>query len=80
MASKSPRRGDGSFDLSHSPSHLLRRCVQYANDLFSQAQEYLQAGGNCVQCERSEECHFFELGQALMDRAAAFEAHLRTRN
>ena len=38
MASKSPRRGDGSFDLSHSPSHLLRRCVQYANDLFSQAQ------------------------------------------
>jgi DNA-binding MarR family transcriptional regulator len=38
MASKSPRKGDGSFDLSHSPSHLLRRCVQYANDLFSQAQ------------------------------------------
>jgi DNA-binding MarR family transcriptional regulator len=37
MASKSPRKGDGSFDLSHSPSHLLRRCVQYANDLFSQS-------------------------------------------
>ena len=37
MASKGPRKADGSFDLSHSPSHLLRRCVQYANDLFSQA-------------------------------------------
>ena len=36
MASKSPRKSDGSFELSHSPSHLLRRCVQYANDLFSQ--------------------------------------------
>ena len=44
------------------------------------AQAYLQAGGTCVQCERSEECHFFELGQALMDRAASFEAHVRTRN
>lgn len=35
MASKGPRKGDGAFDLSQSPSHLLRRCVQYANDLFS---------------------------------------------
>jgi len=35
MASKGPRKGDGGFDLSHSPSHLLRRCVQHANDLFA---------------------------------------------
>src|SRR5437016_6831937 len=35
MVSKAPRKGDGAFDLSQSPSHLLRRCVQYANDLFS---------------------------------------------
>ena len=35
MAGKSPRKPNGGFDLSQSPSHLLRRCVQYANDLFS---------------------------------------------
>jgi DNA-binding MarR family transcriptional regulator len=35
MASKGPRKANGGFDLSQSPSHLLRRCVQYANDLFS---------------------------------------------
>jgi DNA-binding MarR family transcriptional regulator len=35
MAGKNPRNPNGSFDLSQSPSHLLRRCVQYANDLFS---------------------------------------------
>jgi DNA-binding MarR family transcriptional regulator len=35
MASKGPRKAEGGFDLSQSPSHLLRRCVQYANDLFS---------------------------------------------
>ena len=36
MSSKGPRKADGGgFDLSQSPSHLLRRCVQYANDLFS---------------------------------------------
>ena len=35
MASKGPRKADGGFDLSQSPSHLLRRCVQYTNDLFS---------------------------------------------
>jgi DNA-binding MarR family transcriptional regulator len=35
MASKGPRKSDGGFDLSQTPSHLLRRCVQYANDLFS---------------------------------------------
>jgi DNA-binding MarR family transcriptional regulator len=34
MASKGPKKADG-FDLTQSPSHLLRRCVQYANDLFS---------------------------------------------
>ena len=35
MASKGPRKSTTGFDLSQSPSHLLRRCVQYANDLFS---------------------------------------------
>ncbi len=35
MAGRSPRKPNGGFDLSQSPSHLLRRCVQYANDLFS---------------------------------------------
>lgn len=35
MASKSPRKPDG-FDLSQTPSHLFRRCTQYANDLFAQ--------------------------------------------
>src|SRR5215831_16549916 len=35
MASKGPKKANGGFDLSQSPSHLLRRCVQYANDLFS---------------------------------------------
>jgi DNA-binding MarR family transcriptional regulator len=35
MASKGPRKANGGFDLSQSPSHLLRRAVQYANDLFS---------------------------------------------
>jgi DNA-binding MarR family transcriptional regulator len=35
MVSKGPRRSANGFDLSQSPSHLLRRCVQYANDLFS---------------------------------------------
>src|SRR3978361_48192 len=38
MASKGPRKANGGFDLSQSPSHLLRRCVQYANDLFSREQ------------------------------------------
>jgi DNA-binding MarR family transcriptional regulator len=36
MASKGPKKTDGGFDLAQAPSHLLRRCVQYANDLFSQ--------------------------------------------
>jgi hypothetical protein len=44
MASKGPRKANGGFDLSQSPSHLLRRCVQYANDLF------LSGTG----CERSD--------------------------
>lgn len=35
MASRGPRKADNGFDLSQSPSHLLRRCVQYANDLFA---------------------------------------------
>jgi DNA-binding MarR family transcriptional regulator len=36
MTSKGPKKANGGFDLSQAPSHLLRRCVQYANDLFSQ--------------------------------------------
>src|SRR5262245_49517525 len=36
MASKGPKKANGGFDLAQAPSHLLRRCVQYANDLFSQ--------------------------------------------
>jgi DNA-binding MarR family transcriptional regulator len=35
MALKGPRKADGGFDLGQSPSHLLRRCVQFANDLFA---------------------------------------------
>ena len=38
MAFRGPRKAINGFDLSQSPSHLLRRCVQYANDLFSQEQ------------------------------------------
>jgi DNA-binding MarR family transcriptional regulator len=34
MAPKSPRKSNG-FDLTQSPSYLLRRCVQLANDLFA---------------------------------------------
>jgi DNA-binding MarR family transcriptional regulator len=36
MALKGPRKTANGFDLAQAPSHLLRRCVQYANDLFSQ--------------------------------------------
>src|SRR5207237_6067078 len=35
MAGQNPRKANGRFELSQAPSHLLRRCVQYANDLFS---------------------------------------------
>src|SRR5438874_4264175 len=35
MAGKNPRKANGRVELSQAPSHLLRRCVQYANDLFS---------------------------------------------
>ena len=35
MVSRGPRKSANGFDLSQSPSHLLRRCVQYANDLFA---------------------------------------------
>jgi DNA-binding MarR family transcriptional regulator len=35
MATRGPRKADGGFDLSQTPSHLLRRGVQCANDLFS---------------------------------------------
>src|SRR3954463_11749621 len=36
MALRGPRKTANGFDLAQAPSHLLRRCVQYANDLFSQ--------------------------------------------
>src|SRR6476620_11257535 len=32
---KSQRRANGSFDLSESPSHLIRRCAQYFGDLYA---------------------------------------------
>jgi DNA-binding MarR family transcriptional regulator len=35
MVLKGPRKTANGFDLSQAPSHMLRRCVQYANDLFS---------------------------------------------
>ena len=35
MAAKGPRKSDGSFDLSQTPSHLLRRGVQIATELFA---------------------------------------------
>ena len=35
MVVKGPRKTANGFDLSQAPSHMLRRCVQYANDLFS---------------------------------------------
>ncbi|HEY0300185.1 MAG TPA: MarR family transcriptional regulator [Rhizomicrobium sp.] len=33
--SKGQRKGNGSFDLSESPSHLLKRCSQYFGDLYA---------------------------------------------
>ncbi|MGQ0741847.1 MAG: MarR family winged helix-turn-helix transcriptional regulator [Alphaproteobacteria bacterium] len=35
MASKGPRKTDSGFFLSGAPSHMMRRCVQRANDRFS---------------------------------------------
>ena len=35
MASKGPRKVDGGFDVSQLPTHLMRRCIQRANDRFS---------------------------------------------
>jgi DNA-binding MarR family transcriptional regulator len=32
---KSQRRANGVFDLSESPSHLIRRCAQYFGDLYA---------------------------------------------
>jgi len=32
---KGQRKGNGSFALSESPSHLLRRCTQYFGDLYA---------------------------------------------
>jgi DNA-binding MarR family transcriptional regulator len=33
--SKGQRKGNGSFALSESPSHLLKRCVQFFGDLYA---------------------------------------------
>ena len=33
---KSQRRVNGGFELSESPSHLIRRCAQYFGDLYAQ--------------------------------------------
>lgn len=33
--SKGQRKANGSFDLSESPSHLLKRCTQYFGDLYA---------------------------------------------
>ena len=33
---KGQRRANGGFDLSESPSHLIRRCAQYFGDLYAQ--------------------------------------------
>ncbi len=33
--SKSQRKANGSFDLSESPSHLLKRCTQFFGDLYA---------------------------------------------
>lgn len=35
MASKGPRKTDGGFVLSAAPTHMMRRCLQRANDRFS---------------------------------------------
>ena len=32
---KGQRRANGAFDLSESPSHLIRRCAQYFGDLYA---------------------------------------------
>ena len=38
---KGQRKANGSFDLSESPSHLLKRCTQYFGDLYAH-----EAGSN----------------------------------
>lgn len=35
MASKGPRKTDGGFDLSDTPTHMMRRCIQRTNDRFT---------------------------------------------
>src|SRR5689334_21134403 len=32
---KSQRKANGGFELSESPSHLIRRCAQYFGDLYA---------------------------------------------
>ena len=33
--SKGARKGDGGFELSEAPSHLIRRCQQFYGDLYA---------------------------------------------
>jgi hypothetical protein len=47
--------------------------------LIAQTKEYLHTAAGCVQCAKSADAEFAERGQALMDRAAAFEIRARTR-
>ena len=32
---KGQRKANGGFELSESPSHLIRRCAQYFGDLYA---------------------------------------------
>lgn len=48
--------------------------------LLAQVREYLQAGAACIQCVKSEDGEFAQLGQALLDRVGVLEEKLRTRN
>ena len=35
MASKGPRKANGSFELADAPSLLIRRCQQFYSDLYA---------------------------------------------
>lgn len=47
--------------------------------LLTQVREYLQSGESCIRCVTSADGEFAGLGQSLLDRVAAMEAKLRTR-
>ena len=48
--------------------------------LLTQVREYLKAGAACIQCVKSEDGEFTQLGQALTDRVGVLEEKLRARN